>query len=197
MPDGRRAAGPALRAALKKDPALAGEMQELISAAGAVLGMPPAEVLFFTGFERADRTPGRLEAALAELRAALFLRHEGFSGIRLVGRAAGRTADLGAARDGEEFLFEVRWVRGGFGQEAAKKLTAKCLKKSVQLRAGLKKSGAGRGGLIFVAEPVYYGPFRRSAALAGVAAAVKVPARRAGLHLCLISAGETAVHPAW
>lgn len=194
---GLRAAGPELKAALKKDPSLAGEIAELLSRAGALLGCPAGDVLFCTGFERGDRTPGRLDAALAELGAALFLEREGFSGIAPVARTAGRTADLAASRGGAAYLFEVRLVRGGFGADAPARLSAKCEKKSVQLRAGLKKSGAALGGIIFVGGLPCTGGFRRSAALEAVAAKVVVPARRCGLHVCLLSGGEAAVVPAW
>lgn len=194
---GLRAAGPELRAALKKDPSLAVEIEELLSRAGALLGRPAGDVLFCTGFERGDSTPGRLDAALAELGAALFLAQEGFAGIGPVARSAGRTADLAATRGGAAYLFEVRLVRGGFGANAAARLSAKCEKKAVQLRAGLKKSGAALGGMIFVGGLPCTGGFRRSVALEAVAAQVVVPARRRGLHVCLLSGCEFAVFPAW
>lgn len=192
-----RAASPALRAALRKAPALAAEIEELLSRAGALFGCPAGDVLFCTGFERGDATPGRLDAALAELGAALFLAGEGFTGLKPVGRTAGRTADLSALRNGEIYLFEVRQVRGGFGPGAAEKLSAKCLKKSAQLRSGLKSAGAGRGGLVFVAGLPCAGPFRRSAALTAAAAEVKVPPRRTRLQVCLLSGPEAGVFPDW
>lgn len=193
-----KAAGPGLKAAARKDPpGFAKELLGLLNSAAAALNSAPAEVLFLTGFDSCDGTPGRLDAALAELRAALFLRHEGFEDIRPVARAAGRTADLAASRGGREYLFEVRWVRGGFGAGAAARLSAKCEKKSAQLRAGLKRSGAELGGIIFVGEPLGFGKFRDSLELAAVAAAVTVPARRRGLHVCLVSGWDTAVSPPW
>ena len=195
------AAGPGLRAAAKKDPArFSKNMNALLAAAAAALGCRAEEALFLTGFEAGDRTPGRLDAALAELRAVLFLRAEGFEGIRALPRAAGKTADLRAGRAGEEYLFEVRWVRGGFAGCAAGKLSAKCLKKAAQLRAGLKKTGAARGGIIFAGEPLGFGRFGPSAELAGAAAAVTVPARRGragNIAVCLISGNEAAVYPPW
>lgn len=196
-----KAAGPGLRAAAKKDPArFSKNISALLAAAAAALACGAPEALFLTGFEAGDCTPGRLDAALAELRAAVFLRAEGFSEICAVPRSAGKTADLRARRGGEDYLFEVRWVRGGFGGGAAGKLSAKCLKKAAQLRAGLKKTGAGRGGIIFAGEPLGFGRFRPSAALAAAAAAVTVPPRsgRAGnISVCLISGDEAAVFPPW
>lgn len=194
---GLGAASPGLKAALKKDPALAAAIEDLLSRAGALLGRPAGDVLFCTGFERGDRTPGRLDAALAELGAALFLAQEGFTDIGPVARSAGRTADLAAARGGAAYLFEVRLVRGGFGGNVPARLSAKCEKKSAQLRAGLKKSGAALGGIVFVGGLPCTGGFRRSAALEGLAAQVVVPARRRGLHVCLLSGCETAVVPPW
>lgn len=194
---GLRAASPALRAALKKEPALAGEIEELLSRAGALFGCPAGDALFCTGFERGDATPGRLDAALAELGAALFLAGEGFTGLRPVPRTAGRTADLAARRGGGAYLFEVRLVRGGFGPCAAKKLSDKCLKKAAQLRSGLKSAGAGRGGLIFVGGLPCPGPFARTPGLDAAAAEVKVPARSSRLHVCLLSAAGSGVFPGW
>lgn len=194
-----RAAGPALRSAAKKDPAgFVKNILKLLTASASALGCRKEEALFLTGFDGSDGTPGRLDAALAELRAVLFLRHEGFSNISAVPRAVGKTADLRAERSGEEYLFEVRWVRGGFGAEPAEKLSAKCLKKAAQVRAGLKKTGAGRGGIIFVAEPLGFGNFCQCAALAAAAAAVRLPARGGGeISVCLVSGSEAAVFPPW
>ncbi len=196
-----KAAGPGLRAAAKKDPAaFVKNLLHLLASAAAALGCRGEEALFLTGFEAGDRTPGRLDAALAELRAVLFLRAEGFEEICALPRAAGKTADLRARRGGEDYLFEVRWVRGGFAGCAALKLSAKCLKKAAQLRAGLKKTGAARGGIIFAGEPLGFGRFGPSPELAAAAAAVTVPPRsgRAGkITVCLISGNEAAVFPAW
>jgi hypothetical protein len=194
-----RAAGPALRSVAKKDPAgFVKNLLRLLSSSSAALGCRAEEALFLTGFDGSNGTPGRLDAALAELRAVLFLKSEGFTGIGALPRTAGKTADLRAERAGEKYLFEVRWVRDGFGAETAEKLSAKCLKKAAQLRAALKKSGAGSGGVIFVAEPLGSGPLRPSRALAAAAASVRLPARGGPkISVCLVSGNEAAVSPPW
>ncbi len=191
-----RAASPALRSALRRDRSLSGKIKALLAEAGGVFECPPSGALYLTGFGPGDRTPGRLDAALAELRAALFLRGEGFSGIRPLATAAGRTPDLAARRGGELWAFEVRWVRGGLGG-APEKLSAKCARKAAQLGAGLKALGAGRCGIILVGEPLGFGPFAPSPELAALAAAVEVPVRACRPHICLLAGGASGVFPPW
>ncbi|HCC47621.1 MAG TPA: hypothetical protein DEQ38_05830 [Elusimicrobia bacterium] len=192
------AAGPELRAALKKDPSLIKKLKRFLDAAGAVLGLPAGTALFFTGFAPGDRTPGRLEAALAELRAALFLRSEGFDGIRAVERAAGKTADLRARRAGTEYFFEVRRVTGGLDGDPVKRLAAKLEKKSAQVRTTLKRhGGSAAGGIIFAAGALHFGAFRRSRALLETARAAHSSQARPGLHVCLLEGGSCAVFPPW
>ena len=53
----------ALRAALRRHPAAAAELKELLSSAGALFGCLAGETIFYTGFEPGDATPGRLDAA--------------------------------------------------------------------------------------------------------------------------------------
>ncbi|PKM97050.1 MAG: hypothetical protein CVU79_10380 [Elusimicrobia bacterium HGW-Elusimicrobia-3] len=192
-----RAASPALRAALRRDPAAAAEIRQLLSSAGALFGCQAGEALFCTGFDRGDATPGRLDAALAELRAALFLAGEGFTAVRPLGRGVGRTADLAALRGGTEYLFEVRWVSGGFGADAVKKLSAKCERKAAQLRAALKRAPQGRGGVVFVAGPLFPSLAWSGPDLAAAARAVHAAQARAGLHVCLLAGDASAVCPAW
>lgn len=194
---GLRAASPSLRAALRRGPAAAAEIRQLLSSAGALFGCLAGEALFCTGFGKDDATPGRLDAALAELRAALFLAGEGFAAVRPLDRGVGRTADLAAARGGEEYLFEVRWVSGGFGADAVKKLSAKCERKSAQLRAALKRAAAGRGGVVFVAGPLFPALPWRGPDLAAAARGVHAAQRRAGLHVCLLAGDASAVFPPW
>lgn len=191
------AAGPELRAALKGDPSLIKKLKKFLDAAGAVLGLPAGTALFSTGFAPGDRTPGRLEAALAELRAALFLRSEGFDGIRAVERAAGKTADLRARRNGMEYFFEVRRVTGSLDGDPVKRLAAKLEKKSAQVRTTLKRHGGSAGGIIFAAGPLDLGAFRRSRALLETARAAHSSQARPGLHVCLLEGGGCAVFPPW
>lgn len=188
-------AGPALRAAERRDPGFFDALGEFLSASGEALGLPPGEALGASGYLAGDATPGRLEAALAELRAALFLRCEGFSEIKAVPRAAGRTADLSALRGGAEYHFEVRFVGEELG--AVKRLAAKFGCKSAQVRTSLKRRGGGRGGVIFVAGLPRAGALKAAPALAAAAEAVHAACGEKRLHVCLIEGERCAVYPPW
>jgi len=188
-------AGPELRAAERRDPGFFAGLSGLFAAAGEALGLPPEEALSGSGYLPGDATPGRLEAALAELRAALFLRAEGFEEIKAVPRAAGRTADLRALRAGREYHFEVRFVGGELG--TVKRLAAKFGCKSAQVRTSLKRRGGGRGGVVFVAGLPCGAVPGPAAELAATAAAVHSACRRKDLHVCLIDGGRIAVAPPW
>lgn len=188
-------AGPALRAAERRDPGFLDGLGKLLSDAGAALGLPPEEALGASGYLAGDATPGRLEAALAELRAALFLRGEGFSSIRAVPRAAGRTADLSALRGGLEYDLEVRFVGEELGP--VKRLAAKFGCKSAQVRTSLKRRGGGGGGVIFVAGLPRAGAPKADPALAATAAAVHAACGEKRLHVCLIEGESCAVYPPW
>lgn len=191
------AAGPGFRAALKKDPlAFPALISRLLSGAAEALGCAPEETLFLTGFGRNDPTPGRLEAALAELSAVLFLRAEGFSRIRPLERAAWPTADLLAERGVVPWAFEVRWVRDAGAVGAAKRLAAKCRRKSAQVATSLKKSSALRGGIVLVAGQPAPGPFTRSPGLDAAAGAARSLAGLTG-HVCLVSGEIAGVFPPW
>lgn len=189
-----RAAGKEFRAAARRDPAGFGRgLDRLLRGAARLFGCPAGEALFLTGFDKRDTTPARLEAALAELRAALYLESEGFSAIRPMPRAAGRTADLAAERGGKKYVFEVRWVSGGFGPEPAKRLKAKCRRKAAQAGTAARKSGASARGVVLV-EGVL-SEVKSSGRLAETALAVSPAAN--GAHVCLLSGGDSAVYPPW
>ena len=193
---GLRAASPALRAALKKDLTLAPALLALLARAGRLFGCPAEEALFLTGFDRADATPGRLDAALAELGAAEFLSREGFSAITPLARSTRPTADLAASLGGDAYVFEVRWVSGGFGEDAVRKLSDKCAKKAAQLGAAVKRSGAAAGGIIFAAGlPV--GRAGAAAELREAAVRLRELAGRGRRHVCLISGRRSAAYPEW
>ena len=80
----------------------------------------------------------------------------GGAGLLALPRAAGKTADLRARRGGEDYLFEERWVRSGFAGCGAGKLSAKCLKKAAQLRAGL--AAVHERGLLHRDLPTVHSP---------------------------------------
>ncbi|MDA8131206.1 MAG: hypothetical protein M0011_06845 [Elusimicrobia bacterium] len=194
---GLRAASPALRAALKKDPSLSPALAALLARSGRLFGCPAEEALFLTGFDKDDATPGRLDAALAELRAADFLRLEGFTDIVPLARSSRPTADLAASRGGALYVFEVRWVGGGFGADAVSKLSDKCARKAVQLGAAMKRSGADAGGLIFVAGLPFGREGRSPALLAEAAEKLSGKAGRGRRHVCLIDGLGSAAYPEW
>jgi hypothetical protein len=196
-------AGPSqLRRSLKADAAgtLAG-LERLLGEAAGILGLRADAVLFVTGFDGNNLAGDRLDAALAELRAAVFLRGEGFSGLALVERARGRTADLCGARNGREYAFEVCRVRGeSFGSGAARAgaLREKYAAKKAQLSAYCKRSGCLPGGVILVTGPAEFTELAPDAALGALAAAVLGPGPGPGLPpLCLLCRGGAAVYPAW
>ncbi len=193
---GLRAASPALRAALKKDPSLSPALAALLARSGRLFGCPAEEVLFLTGFDKDDATPGRLDAALAELRAADFLHLEGFTDIVPLARSSRPTADLAASRGGASYVFEVRWVGGGFGGDVVKKLSDKCAKKAVQLGAAIKRTGADAGGLIFVAG-LPLGGQSGAAGLSEAAEELREKAGRGRRHICLIDGRSSAAYPEW
>ncbi len=191
------AAGPGFRAALRKNPvAFPALIARLLSEAAQALGRVPEEALFLTGFSRSDRTPGRLEAALAELSAVLFLHSEGFSRIRPLERAAWPTADVLAERGGFTWAFEVRWVRDAGADGPSERLAAKCRRKSAQVVTSLKRSPALRGGVVLVFGLPGPGPFSHSPELDAAAGAARALAGLSG-HVCLVSGGSTGFFPPW
>lgn len=186
-------AGPALRAGARRDPGFLAGLGAFLAAAGDALGLGAPEALCFSGYRPGDATPGRLEAALAELGAALLLRAEGFTGIRPVARAAGRTADLRAERGGSEYYFEVRFVGGELGPAPERRLAAKFRSKAPQVRTSLKRSGGRGGGVIFSAG--LPGFPRRDPALDKTAAAVHAACGGPGLGVWLAEGGRYGLWP--
>jgi len=193
--------GSSLKAALKADAGKTIEnIEGLLSAGGEILGHSKEEVLFTTGFNTNNKAPERFEAALAELRAAEFLRREGFSCLKLIGAGAKKSADLFGVRDGLKYVFEVCCVRGRGGLAAAPavRLEAKLDAKFVQVNGSRKEYGCERRGVVFVTDP--YGLSAPASAgelkkLAGELHAGKSGAR--SVHVCLISGGSAAVFPEW
>lgn len=187
-----------LRRLLKADPArLLGEIARVMAQAAETMGSPAEEVLFSTGFHPANFAPARLEAALAELRAVNFLAGEGFSAIRFVPPARGKTADITASRGGNTYAFEVRCVTGG-GVPPVSILEKKCRKKMPQAACHKKKSGCSHCGLVFVISPENSAPSGGSGGLTELAAAVYAKAGRPPrAHVCLLSGVEKGVFPGW
>jgi len=201
-----------IKTAAGKDPAkFIIILDDLLTAAGAALGCSREEVLFVTGFNKNDFAPGRFAAALAELRAAVFLAGEGFTGLTLLRQQASLSTDLAGARAGRDYVFEVRCITAGAarlaylckkngaprppGPDAVKYLRLKYEKKIRQVNCTRRRTGREHGGIIFALE--LDGPADQFA-LGELAAALHLAKNSPPFtRICLI-AGETgAVYPAW
>lgn len=185
-------------AALKKDPqAFLAAAAGLLAGAAAALGRPSEEVLFATGFEPSNLAPQRLEAAFAELQAALLLRAEGFAEIELIGTASGRTADISAFRNGLRWAFEVRCLSAA-GRLDGALLEGKFRSKLPQARNALKKYGFDRAAVALVRSPWLFGGFSADPGLAALAAAAcPTEKKRPAAHLCILDRGRFGVCPPW
>lgn len=188
-----------LRGNLKKDPGvfIAG-VCGLLREAGQALGCAGGEALFLSGFDGNNLAPDRLEAALAEMLAVVFLRSEGFSGIRFLSRGTGKTADLTAARGGLDYAFEVCSARAAADALTVDFLELKFDKKIRQAKVSGKKGGLDRAGLVLVAGPLDLSGFRPEEKLAELACGLYERKKRPeATHICLLAGGRAAVFPAW
>lgn len=204
------------RRALKADPArLLADISRLIDRAAAVTGILREAVLFATGFHPGNLAPVRLEAALAELRAADFLAGESFSAVCLVPGARGKTADITASRGGNTYAFEVRCVTGfrgsapasffdkegrlrPAGEKAVALLVKKYRKKMPQAAVSKKKAGLSHCGLVLVTSINDFSPFNETNGMKTLAKAVyERTGSRPGEHICLLAGGQAAVFPDW
>ena len=187
----------ALKKALRKDPAgLLRGIGGLLVAAAGVLGLPGEAALFITGFNANNRAPERFEAALAELRAAVFLASLGFSGLELVAQSGSRTADLSGRRGGLRCVFEVCRLRDDGSPAGIERLRSKYAKKIRQVKVSRKKYACGLGGLVLLDGPLGFGPLAPDPALLALAARVSPAGNKAGgEHLCLIRGNGYAVWP--
>lgn len=193
-----------LRRALKAGAAVAlEEMAGLLRTSSAVLGVPPEEALFATGFRGGNFAPGRLEAALAELRAVNFLHGEGFTAICLVAAGRGKTPDITAERGGRTYAVEVRCVTGGSrigglgqaaGTGAVKALRAVAFKKMPQASSAVKKGGADRCCLVLVLGADAAAASLDRCALAELA---RKAGARENTHVCLLAGAAAGVWPPW
>jgi len=188
-----------LREALKKDPEgfLSGACG-LLREAGLALGCAGDEALARSGFDGNNLAPDRLEAALAEMLALVFLRSEGFSRLGFIGRGAGKTADLSASRGGLNYAFEVCSARTAEADLSVDFLELKYDKKIRQARASGKKGGLDRAGLILVSGPPSFSGFGPDGRLAGLARGLYERKNRpSATHICLLAGGRASVFPGW
>ncbi len=188
-----------LREAIKEDPAgfITG-VGGLLAEAGLALGCAGGKALFLSGFGENNLAPDRLEAALAEMLAVVFLRSEGFSELNFISRGRGRTADISGARGGLAYAFEVCSARKEAQDLTIDFLGRKYDKKIRQAKVSGRKSGLARAGLVLVSGPpafTGFAPDKRLAALArGLYESRNSPA---ATHICLLARGGAAVFPRW
>jgi len=195
---GKRAS--ALKAGLKKDPAgVIKSVDGLLAAAGGILGRPKDDVLFITGFNSNDLAPERFDAALAELRAVLFLHGEGFRELAFLPQAKGISADISGVHDARPYVFEVCCLRAEDGLvSAAEVLGVKYEKKKRQMNNARKKLPGARGGLFFAAGPLAASAAADKAALDRLARTLYEEKKEPPFtHLCMLSGGLGAVYPPW
>ena len=188
-----------LREALKKDPGgFTAGIGRLLGEAGLALGCAGDRALFISGFDEHNLAPDRLEAALAEMLAVVFLRSEGFSGISFIGRGVGRTADLSAVRGGLDYAFEVCSARTPAEDLSVDFLERKYDKKIWQARVSCRKRGLARAGLVLVSGPPAFSGFEPDERLAALARGLYERKNDPpGTHVCLLARGRAAVFPAW
>lgn len=175
-----------LREELKKDPEgfIAG-VGGLLREAGLALGCGGDRALLMNGFDVNNLAPDRLEAALAELLAVVFLGSAGFSGLRFIPRGRGLTADFSAERGGAVYAFEVCSARAPGADLSVDFLELKYDKKIRQARVSGRKGRMDRCGFVLVAgTPVFTG-FGRDKRLAALAAGLYERKNRPrGTHIC-------------
>ncbi len=191
-----RAGSPVKRALRRSPAAFLGGLKALLKDAASAIGSPEDDVLFVTGFEAANRAPERLGAALAELAALRWLAGRGFTGLRLLERRRGKTADLAGRLGGREYFFEVCCVgEDAFsGAGAAAFAGLKYDRKRPQVAAEMKRAGQAGGGLVLVAGLPGPGIPAGDAALSELAG-LALEGRRGGLHLCLLDGDRAGVWP--
>jgi hypothetical protein len=188
-----------LRETLKKDPdGFVKGVCGLLREAGAALGCAGDKALFLSGFDGNNLAPDRLEAALAEMLAVVFLKSEGFCGINFISRGTGRTADLSAARGGAAYAFEVCSARAPGDALSVDFLELKYDKKIRQAKISGKKGGLDRAGLVLVAGPLSFAGLESDERLAGLASGLYERKNKPrATHICLLSCGRAAVFPPW
>ena len=206
-----------LKTALKENAAaVIMNLDSLLAAAGVILGCSKEDILFATGFSSRNASPERFGAALAEVRAAVFLHAGGFRNLKLIGQTAKKTADICGTRGGEKYVFEVCCIqttgdltsveylsdksgaRRRYGKSPVDYLELKYDKKVRQVNCSRKEYGCARGGLIFVVEPYGLSASAGNPALEKLAR--ELYARKndpAGLHICILSGLTACVFPEW
>ena len=214
----RNGVSSSLKDALKTDAAKVLEnIDRLLTMGGDILGCPKEEVLFTTGFNKNNRAPERFESALAELRAAVFLHNEGFTGLKLIGAGPKKSADIFGVRGGQKYVFEVCCIQTASelasvdyivdssgsptptsGKKPVDYLEVKYDEKLGQVNSSRKEYGCERGGIVFVINPYNFIVFIDDADLKELAGELYARKQKSRfVHVCLLSGGRAAVFPAW
>jgi len=206
-----------LKAALKKNAAaVIGNIDRTLSAGSEVLARSKEEILFATGFNKNNISPERFEAALAEIRAAVFLHDGGFINLNLIGAGIKRTADIYGTRGGKKYVFEVcciqttgdltsvEYLRDNSGalRKSGKGpvdyLELKYDKKVRQVNSSRKEYGCTAGGVIFVANPSGFSAYGDAPELKELARELHIRKNNPpATHICILSGGSASVFPEW
>ena len=189
----------ALKAGLKKNPAaLIKNIDRLLGAGSGIVGCAKEEVLFITGFNKNDMAPERFEAALAEIRAVVFLHREGFCDLRFIAQNGGTSADISGTKGDQNYVFEVCCLQADKDINSVDSLELKYDKKKRQLNSSRKKHKCERGGLIFAAKPAVFEGFAHKAGLRELACALYARKNNpSSTHICLLSGDKGSVFPEW
>lgn len=203
-----------LKTAIKNNPqAFIQNVDRMLTACGAILGYSKADVLFITGFNKNDMARERFEAALAELRAVLFLNSEGFSSLKLLPQASATGADITGMRGGRNYIFEVRCLRADDAagplaylfsntrkpqQGAVEYLRRKYDKKIRQVNSSRKRTGNKYGGVIFALNPACFSAGPGAPELKTLAAALHLAKNSPPYtHIGLLAGPVGCIFPDW
>ncbi|MCX5785097.1 MAG: hypothetical protein NTX59_05370 [Elusimicrobia bacterium] len=188
----------ALKAELKRNPAdFIGNMDRLLAAGSGILGRPKEEVLFITGFNKNDMAPERFGAALAELRAVVFLHREEFGDLKFIRQRGGTSADISGVRGGQNYVFEVCCLQSD-NDFSIVRLALKYDKKKRQLNSSRKKYNCERGALIFAANPSDFDSSVDEVDLRELAGGLYVKKNNPPFtHICLLAGNKGSVFPEW
>ena len=206
-----------LKIALRRNAGdVTGNIDRLLTAASSILARSKDEVLFTTGFNVHNASPERFEAALAEIRAAVFLHDGGFKDIDLIGPGMKKTADLRGTLGNKKYVFEVCCIqttgdltrvdylrdKSGalrkFGKKPVDYLELKYDKKMLQVKSSRKEYDCAGGGLIFVVDPSGPAAFAQAPELKQLARELYERKNRPQLtHICILSGANGCVYPDW
>ncbi len=139
--------------AIRQAPEAIDRIEQLFARAFEITGTSPGDLLRHTDFHAADLGLDRLDAALAELRAVVFLHEQGFRDIRLLPGGSQAEADIVAMRAGKRYAFDVVTSHHGVDRDVedlAPFICAKIQEKLDQLQGTANRHACQERGLIVV-----------------------------------------------